>query len=42
MEKLNKKIPYAIKKAQMLDGIPYTVSNNQWEPGPFDGICCVD
>ena len=38
-EKLKHKMPLALKKAQELDFIPYTVKDNQWQPGPFDGMC---
>lgn len=37
--KLQAKIPYAIEKAQSLDGMPYTVENCEWRTGPMDGIC---
>ncbi len=37
--KLEKKMPYAIEKAQGLDGIPYTTKEAEWRPGPFDDIC---
>lgn len=39
VSKLKKKMPIALEKAQGLDFIPYTVKNNEWQPGPFDGIC---
>ncbi len=38
-EKLERKMPLALKKAQGLDFIPYTVRKDEWAPGPFDGIC---
>ena len=38
-EKLKQKMPAALKKAEGLDFIPYTVKDGQWAPGPFDGIC---
>lgn len=38
-EKLIRKMPYALEKAQSLDGIPYTTKGNEWQAGPFDGIC---
>ncbi len=37
--KLKRKMPIALRKAQGLDFIPYTVKDNQWQPGPFDEIC---
>ena len=37
--KLKKKMPIALEKSQGLDFIPYTVKDNQWQPGPFDEIC---
>ena len=39
VQKLIRKMPMALKKAQGLDFIPYTVKDGQWQPGPFDGIC---
>ena len=39
VSKLKKKMPIALEKTQGLDFIPYTVKNNEWQPGPFDGIC---
>ena len=38
-EKLKEKMPSALRKAQELDFIPYTVKDGAWQPGPFDGIC---
>lgn len=38
-DKLQKKMPYAVEKAQQLQGIPYTTQHGEWLPGPFDGIC---
>ena len=38
-EKLKSKMPAALRKAQGLDFIPYTVKDGAWQPGPFDGIC---
>ena len=37
--KLMSKLPSSLDKAAGLDFIPYTVKNNAWQPGPFDGIC---
>ena len=37
--KLMNKMPAALKKAEGLPFIPYTVRENEWAPGPFDGIC---
>ena len=37
--RLTAKMPYALRMAQGLDFIPYTVKNGAWAPGPFDGIC---
>ena len=37
-EKLKAKMPVALEKAKGLDFIPYTVKDNQWQPGPFDGL----
>ena len=37
--KLRAKMPLAVQKAKVLDGIPYTVRNGKWQPGPMDGIC---
>lgn len=37
--KLRAKMPYAIEKAWQLHGLPYTVENGEWKPGPMDGIC---
>ena len=40
LTKLEQKMPTAIEKAQHLtDNLPYTVKENAWAPGPFDGIC---
>lgn len=39
LEKLQRKAFYAIQKANNLPYLPYTVENNQWKPGPFDGLC---
>lgn len=39
IEKLKQKMPRALEKAQGVDFIPYTVKDNQWIPGPFDGLC---
>lgn len=39
VEKLRCKMPHALQKAQGLDFIPYTVQDDQWQPGPFDEIC---
>lgn len=38
-EKLHRKMLYAVEKAQVLDGIPYTTRDGEWLTGPFDGIC---
>lgn len=38
-EKLQKKMPYAVEKAQGLSFIPYTVKDGEWQEGPMDGIC---
>ncbi|MDE6995078.1 MAG: glycosyl hydrolase family 88, partial [Lachnospiraceae bacterium] len=39
MAKLQNKIPYAVRQAQELDGIPYTTHGSKWIAGPCDGIC---
>lgn len=39
MDKLQNKIPYAVRQAQELDGIPYTTHESKWVVGPCDGIC---
>lgn len=39
LQKLKKKMPIALKKAQGLDFIPYTVKDGAWQPGPVDGLC---
>ena len=39
LQKLKKKMPIALKKAQGLDFIPYTVRDGAWQPGPVDGLC---
>jgi unsaturated chondroitin disaccharide hydrolase len=38
-EKLARKWPLMLTKAQGLDFIPYSVENGAWVPGPFGGIC---
>ncbi len=38
-EGLKAKMAFALKKAEGLDFIPYTVKDGAWAPGPFDGIC---
>ena len=38
--KLKKKLPYALRKAQGLSFIPYTVKDGEWASGPAEeGIC---
>ncbi len=37
-DRLRRKMPAALKKAEGLDFIPYTVRNGAWAPGPMDGI----
>ena len=37
--RLKEKMPMALEKTKGLDFIPYTVKDNAWAPGPFDGIC---
>ena len=38
IQKLKRKMPLGLKKAENLDFIPYTVENNEWEAAKFDGI----
>ena len=37
--KLTRKLPGSLQKATKLSYIPYTTCQNEWKPGPFDGIC---
>ena len=37
--KLTAKMPHSRQKATQLSYIPYTTCQNEWKPGPFDGIC---
>ena len=38
-DRLTRKMPVALRKAEGLSFIPYTTSGGAWQPGPFDGIC---
>ncbi|MBE5809270.1 MAG: glycosyl hydrolase family 88, partial [Clostridiales bacterium] len=37
--KVRGKLDVALRCAEGLDYIPYTVRDGRWQPGPFDGIC---
>ena len=38
-DRLTRKMPVALRKAEGLSFIPYTTSGGAWQPAPFDGIC---
>ncbi|MGN0970749.1 MAG: glycosyl hydrolase family 88, partial [Aristaeellaceae bacterium] len=37
--RLTRKMPVSLRRAEGLSFIPYTTSGGAWQPGPFDGIC---